>query len=308
MYKRRKIIKGECISGGVVLGRSRLIVPGHVTLSEKQIRPSRIPQELAALDRAINDTVQELQALRKSAGQKIGGPVARIFDAQLLIAQDQEFLRQVKEEIATSRHSAGYVYSTLVKRTTEPLSQSADEYMRQMVVDVQAVTQKVLANLTGEPETAAHSVFPPQTILVSKSFTPNDVMMYRQHRVVGFVICEGGNNSHMALIARSLFLPIVLVPEEELVSIPSDARIVINGSACEVVVNPTEADWTTFQKLKRRHGPAVSSRLRKLGQIPPLTKDGQPVTVAANLSLPGALDEMSAEKRIPVGLYRSEFL
>jgi phosphotransferase system enzyme I (PtsI) len=60
--------------------------------------------------------------------------------------------------------------------------------------------------------------------------------------------------------------------------------------------------------LKKRQGPATIARLSKLDRIPPVTADGQPFEIAANLELPGPVDEVLAQQHIPVGLYRTEFL
>ncbi|MFH1303607.1 MAG: putative PEP-binding protein, partial [Planctomycetota bacterium] len=49
-------------------------------------------------------------------------------------------------------------------------------------------------------------------------------------------------------------------------------------------------------------------RIKRLPEIPPRTADGVPIEVAANLELPGPADEIIADRRIPVGLYRTEFL
>jgi phosphotransferase system enzyme I (PtsI) len=60
--------------------------------------------------------------------------------------------------------------------------------------------------------------------------------------------------------------------------------------------------------LKKRQGPAAITRIRKLPQYPPLTADGKPISIAANLELPGPVDQILSEQGIPVGLYRTEFL
>jgi phosphotransferase system enzyme I (PtsI) len=57
-----------------------------------------------------------------------------------------------------------------------------------------------------------------------------------------------------------------------------------------------------------RLGPALIKRIKNLRPIPPVTKDGKEIAVGANLALPGPADDILADQRIPVGLYRTEFL
>ncbi|HWR82956.1 MAG TPA: phosphoenolpyruvate--protein phosphotransferase [Candidatus Deferrimicrobium sp.] len=305
MNDRRRVIKGTSISAGIALGQARVVIPGEVEIVEVTIAASRVKDEIAALDRAIARTVEELRALRVSAGKKIGGPVAKIFDAQFLIAEDQEFIKTVRDQIAAQRRNAAFVYHRLVQHTTAPLKQSQDVYMQRMVVDIEAVTEKVLSHLAGHDR--SELTLAANTILIGKMFTPNDIVSYRERRAIGFLVSEGGPDSHMALIARSLLVPAVLA-ENVWQTIPNDCPIIVDGTAGEIIVHPTEKDWSEYQKRKKRLGPAIVTRIKQLTRIPPVTADGMEITVAANLTLPGPADDILAGQKIPVGLYRTEFL
>ena len=305
MQNKRKVLKGEPISGGIVLGVARLLMPGDFEIAELVIPASRVRDEIDSLDKAIEDTVAELRELRDSADRRMGGAVSKIFDAQLLIAGDIEFLKLVKQEIRDRKRNAGFIYSNLVGQTTAPLKNAADEYLRQMASDIEAVANRVLSHLSGYDKCELN--FQPNTIVVAGSLSPGDVLSMRERRAVGFLISEGGKNSHMALITRALFLPVVL-SEEAHGNIQNDTNLILDGTSGEIIINPTDADWATFQKLKRRQGPAVIARIKKLVDIPPKTADGKEVPVGVNLTIPGPVDDVLAQKKFPVGLYRTEFL
>ncbi len=305
MITKRTIIKGTPISGGLVLGQARVILPGDVDFTEISIPASRIGEEIKALEEAVELTIREIHELLDSAGKKIGGPVAKIFDAQLLIADDEQFLNQVKTEIRSRRRNAGFVYYSLVRSTTAPLKSSPDLYMRQMATDIEAVAQRVLSHLIGSDR--SDQKLPPHTIVVGKMFTPGDILTYRKRKAIGFLVGEGGVNSHMALISRALRLPMVMVRDVHF-EISDDSDLIIDGTSGEVIVNPTGADWSEYQKRKKRQGPAAITRIRKLANIPPVTADGKVITVGANLTLRGPADDVLSERKIPVGLYRTEFL
>ena len=305
MLRKRQVIQGTPISGGIVLGHARVILPGNIEIPEIAVPAYRLRDEAAALDRAIEETIVELKALRESAGKKVGGPVARIFDAQLMIAGDYEFLKTVKSEIEARRRNAGFVYNSLVINTTTPLKSSDDPYMRQMAKDIEAVAKKVLSHLSGYSK--RDHKFAPSTILVGKFFSPGDVLSYRQRKAIGFLVSEGGTNSHMALIARGLLLPMAVV-RHGWNMVPDHSRIILDGSTGTVIVNPTDEDWQEYQKRRKRHGPALIKRIKKLPHIPPMTRDGKEIGVGANLALPGPADDILSEQKIPVGLYRTEFL
>lgn len=305
LYKQRKVIRGNGIAAGIVLGQARIIHPGQVTIAKVSIPQLRIRAEQEALARAVEKTVAELGQLRQTAGKKTDGPVAKIFDAQLMIADDHEFLKSVRQEISDVRQNAGYVYDRLVQRTIAPLKGSPDRYMRQMALDIEAVANRILSHLSGNYRVQIK--FPPNSILVGKLFSPGDILTFRERKAVGFMVNEGARNSHMALLSRAMLLPVVQV-DTVWTRIVEGCRIIIDGTAGMVILNPTDEDWTHYQKEKKRQGPALISRIRKLTTIPPLTRDGQPVGIAANLTLPGPADQILSQRRIPIGLYRTEFL
>jgi len=301
----RIALKGVPISAGVVLGRVRVMLPGDAEVLEIPLPVSRLDDEILALEEAVEGTVRELREIRETAGHKMGGPVAKIFDAQLLIAGDYEFLKRVTQSIRQRKRNAAFVYNDLVQETIAPLKRSTDPYMRRTATDIEAVSGRVLSHLTGGDR--CDLKFPANTVLVGKVFAPGELLSYRERKVVGFLISEGGADSHMALIARSLMLPVVLA-ERAWTLAANDSRIVLDGGTGEVIIHPDDADWDEYRRRRRRAGPGLATRIRRLKQIPPRTADNEPVGIAANLSVPGPVDRILVEKRIPVGLYRTEFL
>ena len=303
---RRKLIKATGISSGIVLGTARVVLPGERKVAEVPIPANRIHIEIESLERAVSKTVEELTVLRDSAARKMGGPAAKVFDAQLLIAGDYQFLSQVKAEIAARRRNAGFVYNALVQENTAPLRRSPDQYLRQVTQDIEAVASRVLSYLRGRHQ-RPKARLAPDTILVGKIFSPGEILGYRDRKAAGFLVGQGGKNSHAALIARSLMLPVVLAPDVW-DRIDSGSRLIIDGTNGVVIVNPSEKDWKEYQKRKRRQGPALISRIKRLAKIPPETADGIPVNIAANLEFPGPVEDILSDRKIPIGLYRTEFM
>lgn len=289
-----------------MLGSARVVAPGEEAITETSIPAARVPDELALLEQAVSATMAEIGSLRAVAVKKMGGPLARIFDAQLMVAGDVEFLNQVKRQISEKKQSAAFAYSTQVHKATTPLKESPDLYLQQTAQDIEAVANKVLQHMHGTVAQQEGSLAP-NTILIGHQFSAAEILLYRDKKAIGFVPSEGGRNSHMALIARSLMLPVVLV-EKLWQQVADESRLIVDGTKGLVIVNPTESEWREYQKLRKKFGPAIYARLRKLDGQTPVTADGKNIIVAANLELPGPVDEVVAELALPVGLYRTEFL
>ncbi len=299
-------IQGIPASYGVAMGEARVLFSWDAHIVERAIGEAEVAAEVARIDAAVEATLANLQVLRDSAGKSLGGPVAKIFDAQLMIAGDQEFLRRVKSEVAARLRNAEYVYSALVDEATEPLRRTNDTYMRQMLTDIEAVSKKVLGFLTNE--SSADANFPTNTIIVSKKLTPGEVLHFHECSVTGFVTVEGSPNSHMALIARSLSLPAVVGADKALNRIRNGTRIIVDGGLGKVFVEPDETLWEKYKKVRIASGGEAISKLAELSAFPPVTSDGHAVSLAANIELPGPRDRVLAERGAGVGLYRTEFI
>lgn len=288
------------------MGKALVVAPGYLNVAEIRIPASRVKSEIAALDEAVDNAIRTLGELRDSASRKMGTSVTKVFDAQLLIADDQEFLHQVRDQISERRRNAGFVYNALIQETSGKLRASKDAYMRQMADEIEAVSRRILSHLTGYREKSSEK-FEENTILVVKSLSPGELLGYRHRGAIGVLAAEAGANSHMALIARSLMLPITQV-EGAWTQVPYDSRIIVDGTNGKAIINPSESDWTEYQKKRRSQGPAIISRIKKLEAIPPCTSDGQPVIISANMEFAGPVDDILATAKIPIGLYRTEFL
>ena len=303
---RHKVIRGKPIAGGIVLGTSRVVLPGETQVTEVAVPDAALAAEIKSLELAVKETVSELDDLRDSAIKKMGGPAAKIFEAQLMIAQDEEFLGQVKKDIKSKKLNAAFIYNEHIKRATAPLKKSADSYIRQMALDIEAVASRIISHLSGK--TRKNHIIPPNTVLIGKSFTPGEVLSYRRQKVIGFVVAEGGPDSHMGLIARALYLPVVISKDLNLSKLQSGQPIILDAIEGKVIMAPTAEEISDYQQRRKKMGPALITRIKHLKEIPPKTRDGVEIPVGGNMTLPGPAEEIMAEKNIPIGLYRSEFL
>ncbi|HSG98971.1 MAG TPA: phosphoenolpyruvate--protein phosphotransferase [candidate division Zixibacteria bacterium] len=300
-------IQGIPASGGVALGEARVVYAWDAMIRERHIEPEDVPAEISRVERAVEKTIAELTRIRDSAGKSLGGPAAKIFDAQLMIAGDFEFIKGVKDDIAARKLNAEAVYSLRVDQSTASLRRSKEPYMRQMLTDIEAVSKKVLANMSGDGE-RDESPFPPQTIVVAKKLTPADTLRLHERGVAAVVTAEGSAHSHMALIARSLNLPAVVGADRIQNKVRNGTRVIIDGGQGKVFIEPDDALWKSYEKKTGVDALRSIKKLSDLPAFPPLTTDGHTVQLAANIELPGVRDRALAERGVGVGLYRTEFI
>jgi phosphotransferase system enzyme I (PtsI) len=136
---------------------------------------------------------------------------------------------------------------------------------------------------------------------------PSDVLVMNKARVKGLVMDMGSRTSHTAILARAFGIPAVLGLSAITKEINDGDKLVVNGSAGQVVVDADkhllsrlESDITQFQKK--------SDELSLLRELPPVTLDGHRVTLKANIEIPEEADRVLDFGAEGIGLYRSEFL
>jgi phosphotransferase system enzyme I (PtsI) len=298
--------KAVPVSRGVAMGEAQVVRDPMFQIVRRSIAVSRVKREIARLETALRKAIGELQTTRDKAVRVIGEPGANIFDAQIMIANDQQFLNAVKERIATEKINAEYAYQEMLAQTLDRLDRSRNAYLRQMTHDIKAVSERVLSIMMGVGNGNGNG-FDRPTILVGRIFSPGQVMAYAKRNVVGFLTEEGGPTSHMGLIIRSLGIPAVMGELGIGDKVTSGMPLILDGIKGEIIVNPDAETWKHYRRLRQKPShPLVV--LRKVKSLKPVCRDGRRVQLGANLEIPGPLEDELVRLGIGVGLYRTEFL
>lgn len=303
----REILHGIGVSPGVACGDAFLHISGFPEYKEETIPEDQIQIEVEKLERAFEQTHQDMEKIKEQAAASEGADLAGVLDAQILIVSDNEFKNQVKDEISSRHFSAIYAFTSSVNQNIEMLSRSKDQYMREMIADIETVSNHILKYLLGERHKKL-SGFQEPAILFASYFNPGEILEMPKLNVAGFVTERGGPTSHMGLFAKSLGIPAVVAVKANLKQIPSGSRIIVDGNQGVVIINPPNDEWEKYNKISDERKESRLKRFDQLREIPSATKDSHHVEVSANLDLPTALDDILAHEKVGIGLYRTEFL
>ena len=77
---------------------------------DRAVQPDQVEAELKRLRAAVSEVVEHLHELGQKVLRRAGPEEARIFDAQILMAQDEEFLNSVEVLIRKNQLSAETAY------------------------------------------------------------------------------------------------------------------------------------------------------------------------------------------------------
>ena len=139
--------------------------------------------------------------------------------------------------------------------------------------DIRQVANAVLAQLA--PGQAAA---PPagDFILVQREVDPADLIRLSEEGLAGAVSVSGSANSHAAIIARGLGLPMLASADPAVLEIPAGRAALLDATAGQLTTDPAPQDLAALGNP--RPGPAP----HRAAGTSHRTADGQPVTLLCN--------------------------
>jgi phosphotransferase system enzyme I (PtsP) len=294
-----RFVRGQVGAEGCATGDAVLI--RQPSLAEIRAMMGSAALELPDFRRAVSATEKQLEHLEKLAGERLSEMTAVIFSAQLLMLRDQSWLGAMEEQIAAGTPPAEAVYRVILNYV-ELFDRMDNAYMREKRYDVMDVGRRLLANLSGHRDVQSRLE---GRIAIAAELLPSDVLKLGLEKIGGIVLLSGGVTSHVAVLARSLDLPLIFVDEPRLLEIPDGTRVVLDARQGNLYVAPSEEVEQRFreQEENRRSAPQLAESMREKT----FTADGTRIHLLANINLLADVEVARSYKAEGIGLYRTEF-
>ena len=300
------IFRGIPASPGVVIGKVFLLDRESIRVTKEKIEENEVAKEILKFKKALNDTKEEVLKIKEKVAKRIDPDHAKIFDAQIMIMEDELINNAVIEKIKQERSNAEFVYKKVIERTIKSLSSSKDEYLRERVMDIKAVGRRLIYNLLGIKHLTLESIDSP-VILVARSLSPGDVVHMKKESILGFATDMGGGTSHVALLAKSMGIPAVVGLKNLFDQVLDKQSIILDGIKGEVLICPDEQTLKEYEK-RRRYILQKTAELSELKSLPAETQDGRKIELSANIELPSDTDSAIEYGAEGIGLFRTEYL
>ena len=302
-------LHGIAVSRGIAIGRAHLLAPAALDVKHYLINEEQVEAEVFRLQHAIVTVHKELQTIWNDLPKDSPAEIGAFIDVHALILSDPMISDEPLDIIRTRHYNAEWALVTQIDELSAQFDEVEDPYLRERKADIQQVGERVLKVLTGTATTlpVASDATAAQMIVVAHDISPADMLQFRDRAFSGFVTDVGGQNSHTAIVARSLDIPAAVGMYNASTLIAQDDWLIIDGDAGVVIVDPSPLVLTQYRERQ-----AVQQRdrkkLGKLKKTPAVTRDGTEVSLLANIEFPedcvGALDAGA----VGVGLFPSEFL
>jgi phosphotransferase system enzyme I (PtsI) len=305
-------LHGIPVSRGIAIGRAHLLKPAALDVKHYLVAEEQVEAEVQRLSSAIAAVHQELQTIWKELPPDAPSELGAFIDVHALILSDPIVSEQPLEIIRNRHYNAEWALLTQIDELSAQFDEIEDAYLRERKNDIRQVGERILKVLTGTASTLPKSGNSdedchPQMIVVAHDISPADMLQFRDRAFVGFVTDLGGQNSHTAIVARSLDIPAAVGMSNASLLIHQDDWVIIDGDAGIVIVDPAPVVLEQYREsqnilLRER------KKLGKLKKTPAITRDGTQIHLLANIELPEDCSGALEAGAVGVGLFRSEFL
>jgi phosphotransferase system enzyme I (PtsI) len=305
-------LHGIPVSRGISIGRAHLLTPAALDVKHYLVPEEQLEAEVRRLQDAIAEVHRGLQALWTDLPRDAPTELGAFIDVHALILSDPMISEAPLDIIRTRHYNAEWALVTQIDELSAQFDEIEDEYLRERKADIQQVAERVLKVLMGTaqiepPRVTSADQYQPQMIVVAHDISPADMLQFRDRSFIGFVTDVGGQNSHTAIVARSLDIPAAVGMSQASQLIEQDDWVIIDGDAGVVIANPSAL---VLEQYRARQAALLKARkkLLKLKKTPAITRDGTPITLLANIELPDDCATALEQGAVGVGLFRSEFL
>jgi phosphotransferase system enzyme I (PtsP) len=293
-------LDGVRLNGGLAVGVAVLHQP-RITI--RQMVAEDPKAELERLRDAVTIMHMALDHMLAADDLAATGEHRDVLESYRMFAEDRGWLNRIRDTIRTGLTAEAAVQKVQNDMRAR-LREVTDPYLKERLHDLEDLTNRLLVHLSGagaEPP----AVLPEDVVLIARSMGPAELLDYDRKQLRALVLEEGSSTSHVAIVARALDIPVVGRVAGVLDRIDQGDPVVVDGDNAQVFVKPGE-DVLQSVRTTMLARAEQSARYEALKALPPITRDGEAVSLLLNCGLLIDVANLDATNAAGVGLYRTE--
>jgi len=303
-----RLLKGIGVSPGIAMGPTVTMRWALPEVPHRVVPRTQVEKEVRRLRAALKDVRGQLTELRAKAEDRAGVDEARIFDAQILMLEDKDFIGGVAELIRENHLTAEKAFEFKTLEVRDLWTAAGNPLLKERLADLTGVAIRVIQHLMhkqGASDVWENLSEP--SILVARELSPGLTVQLDRDHVVGLISEEGTRTSHAAILAHSIGIPAIFGLRGAVARIPQGTKAILDGRQGTVLLNPTpeEIEEAERKEANRRE---LTARLEEAVTQPSITVDGVHIALRGNVDLPEEVAPAKAHGAEGVGLLRTEFL
>lgn len=302
VLEQLKFVRGESASSGYASAPSTVFGKSHDWLHAEASENEAI-YSLKHFYRAIQLTTDQLQELQSRVAERLPESASLIFTAHFMILKDERFIQEILRHIEKGV-SPPEAVRMVARHYITLFSASPYMYLREKVNDMEDLAGRILANFQIE-DPGEKPLECTGRIVIARELYPSDILKLASEDVAGIILVSGGVTSHVAIIARSMQIPLIIADRPELLTLPENTPILMDADIGNIYVHPSGNIIRQFENRNRAR--AAATVLGDAMSAITETLDGHRVHLLANINLLSELNLAKGLKAEGIGLYRSEF-
>jgi phosphotransferase system enzyme I (PtsI) len=299
-------VQGIPASPGIAFGQVFVYLQSDVQVPRFEIPPEKSIDEIARFDAALLATRHQITKIKNEVEKNLGEDEALIFDAHLLVIEDQALISQTIKEFETTHENIETCFERVSESYIKAFSEIDDEYLRERAGDIRDVAQRVLQNLLGQSENNL-SQLAEKRIVVANDLSPSGSASIDRSGALGLVTDKGSKTSHAVIVARSMKLPAVVGVHDLTSKAETGDWIVVDGYEGVVILHPSEETLLKYGKVQKAKQ-SFEDHMLEANRKPAVTLDGVSITLMANIEKVAETEHVKAYFAQGVGLFRTEYL
>ncbi|CCW19251.1 hypothetical protein EBBID32_36170 [Sphingobium indicum BiD32] len=283
-----------------------LAAPGYCVGTAHWLRVVDIdlPRDGQGIDvenQRLNDAIHVMrQRLTQSGGHDADAAIRRAHAAFL----DDPALQHSAFAHVDAGRDAGHAWRHACRDMAGTMRAMGDARFAERADDLLDLERQVLHILTGTPDEVPS--FPPGTILLADELVPSQVMALDTH-VVGIALEGGGPTSHVAILAASRGLPMLVAVGRPLFAIADGTPLILDADDGLILPDPAPETLAAARAKVVRRSQARADAVASAA-MPCVSGDGIRIEAFANLGSLDDADIAMANGAEGSGLLRTEFL
>lgn len=295
-------IQGKGVSRGIARGKIYFYQRPTGTVTKGYIENTEA--EKARLTDALEKSVQQLEVLAQKCLEQAGEDTVSLFETHAMFVEDEDFNECIKSFIEDEHCRAEYAVQEAGKQFAAMFAAMEDSYMQARVSDIRDVSRRIINNLMGVVPGGIDSDEP--VILAADDLEPSETIQLDKTKLLGFATKGGSDNSHTAILARTMGIPAICGAGDALNSAYNGRFCYIDGKTGGLFIEP---DANTMDILEKKY--AEQEKFNELLQTmkgqDDITLDGRKIKLYCNIGSPDDVEAVLENDGRGIGLFRSEF-
>ncbi len=301
-----RLLKGIGVSPGIAIGPAVIVRSGLPDVPHRVVARQQVEKEVRRLRAAVRDVKRHIAELKARAEDRAGPDQARIFDAQILMLEDREFLTGIANLIRENHLTAEKAFEFKVLEVRDLWAATRSARLKERLADLNGLAIRMIQHLMHRADEELERISR-ASILVAREIGPGLTVQFDREQVIALVSEEGTKTSHAAILAHSMGMPAVMGLPAAVERIDAGAMLIVDGTQGTVLVDPTAEEIAAARDRDARRR-EMDLQMEAVVDQPAVTTDGQRIVLRGNVDLPDEIAEAREHRAEGVGLLRTELL